>query len=46
VEAHLATLYEAVADAVGDRPALIHGDRSRPWTEFDDRASSRAVACR
>ncbi len=46
LDAHLASLYEAVADAVGDRPALIHGDTVRSWAEVDDRAARLASAFR
>ena len=31
----LATAWEAVADELGDEPALIHGDVVRTWAEFD-----------
>ncbi len=44
MEPHLATLFEAVADAVPDRPALIHGSIRRTWTAFDDRAARVAGA--
>ncbi|MEZ5219236.1 MAG: AMP-binding protein [Ilumatobacteraceae bacterium] len=44
MEAHLATLYEAIADAVGDRPALIHGEAVRSWREVDERAARLAAA--
>lgn len=41
---HFADLFEAVADAVGDRPALVNGDVKRTWAELDDRASRLAEA--
>lgn len=44
MEPHPATLWEALADAVGDRPAQIHGTRRFTWREFDDRASRLAGA--
>ncbi len=44
MEAHLATLWESFADAVGDRQALVCGERRRTWREFDDRASRLATA--
>jgi fatty-acyl-CoA synthase len=44
VEAHLATLYESIADAIPDRPALIHGDLVRSWAWFEDRAARVAAA--
>ncbi len=34
-----ATLWEHVADAVGDRPALSQGGRRVSWRDFDDRAA-------
>ncbi len=36
---HFATVWEQVADAQPDAPALICGDCTRTWREFDDRAS-------
>jgi 3-oxocholest-4-en-26-oate---CoA ligase len=39
-----ATIWEAVADAVGDAPAVIQGDRVLSWTAFEDRASRLASA--
>ena len=44
VEPHLATLFEAVADAIPDRTALIHGATRRTWSAFDDRAARVAAA--
>ncbi len=44
MEAHLATLFEAVADAIGERPALIHGTTVRTWAELDDRGARIAQA--
>jgi fatty-acyl-CoA synthase len=46
VPAHLADVYESVADAVGDRLALAHGDDTWTWTQFDDRAARFAAALR
>jgi 3-oxocholest-4-en-26-oate---CoA ligase len=37
-----ATIWEAIADAVGDRTAIVHGSTIRTWSEFDDRASRLA----
>ncbi len=34
----MATMWEAVADAVGDADALIGGATRRSWTEFDERS--------
>ena len=37
-----ADVWEAVADAVPDRPAQIHGGRRLTWAEFDRRADALA----
>jgi fatty-acyl-CoA synthase len=37
-------LFEAIADAVGDRPSLVHGDLVRSWAAVDDRAARVASA--
>ena len=39
-----ANLWESVADATPDRPALIHGERRLSWREFDRRANALAQA--
>jgi fatty-acyl-CoA synthase len=44
VNANFASLYESVADAMGDHPALVHGPVRRSWAEFDDRAARLATA--
>ncbi len=44
MEAHLATLFESIADAVPDRPALTHASTTRSWSEVDDRAARVAQA--
>ncbi len=41
---HYATLWESIADAIGDRTALVCGDTRRSWTEYDQRASRLAAA--
>ncbi|MES2895001.1 MAG: AMP-binding protein [Pseudomonadota bacterium] len=38
-----ANLWESVASATPDRPALIHGDRSLSWSSFDRRANALAA---
>ena len=35
---NFADVWEAVADALPDAPALVHGDRTLTWPEFDRRA--------
>ena len=39
-----ASVWEAVADAVPDRVALLHGGQSRSWGAFDHRADGIAAA--
>jgi fatty-acyl-CoA synthase len=43
VSEHFATLWEALADTFGDQPALIHGERVRTWSEFEDRSARLAA---
>jgi len=40
---NLADVYESIADAVPDRPALISGGTSRSWREWDERAARLAA---
>jgi fatty-acyl-CoA synthase len=44
MEKHFATLWESIADTIGDAPAVTHGDLSRTWTEYDERAARLAQA--
>jgi fatty-acyl-CoA synthase len=44
VNEHFATLWEALADTFGDQPALVHGERVRTWSEFEDRSARLAGA--
>jgi len=44
VEAHLATLWETFADAIGDREAMVCGDNRRTWRMFDERAARLSSA--
>ena len=39
---NFATLFEICADKVPDAPALIHGDRTTTWGDFDRRADGVA----
>jgi len=41
---NFATVLESVADAIGEHPALVQGDRRRTWAELDDRAARLAGA--
>ena len=44
MERHLATVWEAVADAVPDVTAIVQGDVRRTYLEFDERAARLAGA--
>ncbi len=44
MEPHFATVFEALADTVGDAAALVQGPTRRTWTQFDDRAARFASA--
>jgi acyl-CoA synthetase (AMP-forming)/AMP-acid ligase II len=46
VELNLASVWESIADALPDEIALIHGDRTRTWSELDDRAARLAAGLR
>ncbi len=41
---NLASVWESIADAVPDRPALVQGDTTRTWSAFDDRAARLGAA--
>src|SRR5918995_1741827 len=43
---NFATVFESVADAIPDSPALVQDDRRRTWREFDERAARLAAAFR
>jgi fatty-acyl-CoA synthase len=36
---HFATVWESLADEIGDHPAYSQGTVRRTWAEFDDRAA-------
>ena len=44
MEMHFATVWEAIADRTPDHPAISHGDLTRTWAEYDDRAARIAAA--
>ncbi len=46
MEMHFATVWEAIADAMPDTPAVINGAVSRTWRNYDDRAARAAGALR
>ena len=44
MEMHFATVWESIADQLGDRMALVHGRIRRTWSEYDERAARLATA--
>jgi acyl-CoA synthetase (AMP-forming)/AMP-acid ligase II len=42
MELHPATLWEAISDAVPDRPAVVQGRVRRTWRDFEERAGRLA----
>jgi 3-oxocholest-4-en-26-oate---CoA ligase len=44
MELHHATVFEAVADAIPDAPALAQGDRVVTWSQMDQRAARLSAA--
>jgi len=44
MEMHFATVWESIADAIPDLPAITHGSVTRSWAEYDDRSSRVASA--
>lgn len=44
MEMHWATVWESIADAVPDAPAVTNGTTTRSWRDHDDRAARLATA--
>ena len=44
MQVHFANVWQAIADEVGDRTALIHGDERVSWREYDEQAARLAQA--
>jgi len=44
MELHYATVWESIADEVGDCDAVVCGDNRRTWSEYEDRAARLASA--
>ncbi|MDJ0790022.1 MAG: AMP-binding protein, partial [Myxococcota bacterium] len=44
MELHYATLWEAIADRIGEREAVVAGSTRRTWREYDERAARIAQA--
>ncbi len=42
MEMHFATVWESIADVLGERAAIVCGDTRRSWTQWDDRAARLA----
>ena len=41
---NLTPIWESIADRLGDRPALVHGERVVSWSDFEQRAARLAAA--
>ncbi|MCU1401131.1 MAG: fatty-acid--CoA ligase [Acidimicrobiales bacterium] len=44
MELQFATVWESIADRLGDQAAIVHGDVRRSWTEYDERSARIAAA--
>ena len=44
MEFHFATVWETLADTLGDRAAVIHGEKRFTWAQYDERAARMAAA--
>jgi 3-oxocholest-4-en-26-oate---CoA ligase len=44
MEMHFATVWESIADAIPDLPAVSHGSTTRTWRDYDERAARIASA--
>ena len=44
MEMHFATVWESIADEIGDVTAIVHGSVRRTWSEYDERAARLAAA--
>ena len=44
MEMHFATVWESIADAIPELPAVTHGPVTRSWSEYDDRSARVAGA--
>jgi len=44
MEFHFATVWESIADVIGDNTAVVHGDRRFTWSQYDERAARVAAA--
>ena len=44
MELHYATIWESIADTIPDATAVVHGDVTRTWAQYDNRAARLAAA--
>jgi acyl-CoA synthetase (AMP-forming)/AMP-acid ligase II len=44
MEMHFATMWESIADAIPNSPAITNADVTRSWAEYDDRGAKFAQA--
>ncbi len=44
MDVHFATIWEAVADEIGEHPAVVQGGRRVSWREYENRAARLAAA--
>jgi fatty-acyl-CoA synthase len=44
MEMHWATVWESIADVIGEKPAITHGDTTRTWSEYEHRSARLAGA--
>jgi len=44
MECHYATIWESLADSIGDREAVICGEDRRTWSEYENRSARLAQA--
>ena len=44
MEKQFATIWESIADSIGDSPAVTQGTVTRTWSEYDQRAARIASA--
>lgn len=44
MENHYATIWESIADVIGDQEAIVQGTTRRTWSEYDERSARLAQA--
>ena len=43
MEFHFATIWESLADSIGEHTAIVHGDKRFTWAQYDARAARMAA---